>query len=516
MTSRVLRFVVVVFMITAGATALGAPPARATTTGTYVIDPISGVSEGDTSVLVSVTRTSATDTSDTVDYDTADGTSSGLTLPPDITNPATANATAPEDYTATEGTLVFGPGIVTQTFSVPITDDDIVEDPEVFRVLVNGAEAYVEIYDNDVAPQDWHVAITTPPPASAHVGDTVSVGYSVSVDPGADDLTVTNVAAGAGTSGLDSASFPSPPTSVAAGTTTPATGTARVVAPPGTGGVHLQITVSGTLGADSSDKSAATATIAVAEALRGKLTVDKHNIRVGRPLTYTLTFTNSSATPAQLSGLPAGFVPPAGTTLTSRSDGSTTVAANGGASVWTLVVGVDDADTNGQVITQAPTGVQYAMADVGLAARPVPLSPANVSSTVQAAVVGVSSHQLSDLDGGSLLPGDVVRVTITVANSGGAPGNATLRDALSQLQAPTDVLVDGSPCGAACTVRSASVIAALGNIPAGGSRVVTFTVTVRQPPTSNTASSGATVAFHPATAGASPTPANVATLSIAA
>jgi hypothetical protein len=77
----------------------------------------------------------------------------------------------------------------------------------------------VPILDDD-SPQDWHLNITTPPPANANVTATRSqLGYKISVDPGPDALTVNNVTSGAGTSGLDNESFPTPPTTVSASTT---------------------------------------------------------------------------------------------------------------------------------------------------------------------------------------------------------------------------------------------------------------------------------------------------------
>jgi hypothetical protein len=50
---------------------------------------------------------------------------------------------------------------------------------------------------------------------------------------------------------------------------------------------------------------------------------------------------------------------------------------------WTLTVKVNASDKPHQKITQAPTGIDYAIGDVGLAARPVPVTPASLVSTVQ-------------------------------------------------------------------------------------------------------------------------------------
>ena len=57
------------------------------------------------------------------------------------------------------------------------------------------------------------------------------------------------------------------------------------------------------------------------------------------------------------------------------------MAANGTAT-WSLTVNVDDADPDGQVLTQAPGVTTYAMSAIALAARPVTVTPPSVSSTV--------------------------------------------------------------------------------------------------------------------------------------
>ena len=68
--------------------------------------------------------------------------------------------TAPRDYTSTERTLTFGPGNTRQPVTVPINNDDIVEDLENFfasltlmtdnvSVIVTPDEATVTIFDRD-------------------------------------------------------------------------------------------------------------------------------------------------------------------------------------------------------------------------------------------------------------------------------------------------------------------------------------------------------------------------------
>jgi hypothetical protein len=96
--------------------------------------------------IVSVTRTGEYNTPVTVHYETVDGT-----------------ALAGSDYTASSGTLSFGPGEVSKSFSVPIVNDNVFDPGESFTVkltdpaggqayLLNPSTATVAITDNDSRP----------------------------------------------------------------------------------------------------------------------------------------------------------------------------------------------------------------------------------------------------------------------------------------------------------------------------------------------------------------------------
>ncbi|HEY4347551.1 MAG TPA: Calx-beta domain-containing protein [Gaiellaceae bacterium] len=493
----------------------------------FFIQPITAVGEGDGHVTITVGRSGNAGTTDTVDVATGDGSIPALPLlPPEITDPANSNAVAPGDYTDTSETLTFPPGVLTQTFSVAINDDSLQESPELFHVSLSSgtgagtvplpgplSDAYVVILDNDT-PQDWHATVSQQAPASAQVGDTVTAKASISVDAGADDLSVTSLASGAGTSGLDQVAFgDGTPFTVSAGTSKIETITARVVANPGAGGVHLEAVVGGTLGATSTTKTAVFGTIATTEGLTATLTSGATDVALADQIIYTLTVTNDSDTPAQVTGLPAGFVAPAGTTQSTRADGLAAVPANG-SSVWTLTVDVNDADTDGTVITQTPGALTYAMSAIGLASRSLVLAPATRTTTVQAPVVAVAAHTLTDANGGTLDPGDTVDVSVTVQNTGAVGATtATLSDALTDLQGPASIKLDGVACGA-CSSTSSSVTAPLGALDPLDAHVVTFTATVPASPVGTTSASAVSVAFSPATTGTSPTPTNTATLTI--
>ncbi|MDT4951197.1 MAG: hypothetical protein QOJ37_3792, partial [Pseudonocardiales bacterium] len=130
---------------------------------TFAFQPVAAVNEGDGTVTITVGRSGNLGTSDQVEVTTGDGSTPDLPLlPPEITNPGNSNATAPADYTAVDKTLVFPPGVPIETFTVPIVDDNVVEDPELFNVSLSNAsgagttalpgplsKSYVVILDND-------------------------------------------------------------------------------------------------------------------------------------------------------------------------------------------------------------------------------------------------------------------------------------------------------------------------------------------------------------------------------
>ena len=117
--------------ISEAANSIGAPTiAKATDTGvikdndsqpTISINDVT-VNEADGTMTFTVTLTGETTEAVTVDYATNNGT-----------------ATSVSDYTATSGTLTFPPGTVSQTITVPITNDNIWEQTEVFSVILSNA-----------------------------------------------------------------------------------------------------------------------------------------------------------------------------------------------------------------------------------------------------------------------------------------------------------------------------------------------------------------------------------------
>ena len=82
------------------------------------------VEENAGNATFTVTRKGATNQAVTVDWETSDGT-----------------ATAGSDYTSSDGTLTFasGKGTLTETFTVPITDDTLHDPDETFTVTLSNA-----------------------------------------------------------------------------------------------------------------------------------------------------------------------------------------------------------------------------------------------------------------------------------------------------------------------------------------------------------------------------------------
>jgi uncharacterized repeat protein (TIGR01451 family) len=138
-------------------------------------------------VTLTVTRTGGSDCTVSVNYTTADGT-----------------AVAGADYTATSGTLTFGPGVLSQSFTVPILDDAISEPLEDFTVTLTnptgGATLLaptvetVTIVDNDVMA-DLSIVKSVAGAGPYFIGQNVAFNITVSnAGPSpASNVTVTDV-----------------------------------------------------------------------------------------------------------------------------------------------------------------------------------------------------------------------------------------------------------------------------------------------------------------------------------
>ena len=126
---------------------------------------VHAVHEGEGTATLTVTKTGATVRDVTVRYATADDT-----------------AEASDDYTDTSGTLTFGPSETEKTIDIPITNDNVAEDPEFFSVTLSSpSDATLDsdknparvIVTDDAVPPSRQVAAT--PPAVTISADRTSV-----------------------------------------------------------------------------------------------------------------------------------------------------------------------------------------------------------------------------------------------------------------------------------------------------------------------------------------------------
>jgi Calx-beta domain len=113
-----------------------------------------------------------------------------------------ATAIAGSDYTATSGTLTFGPGELAKSFTVPVTSDSAAEGDELFQVILSNpaggailgtpAGASVTITDDDTAPasqpQPDPGPVGTPTVNQAPAGDQAPASNP---DPGSSPATST-------------------------------------------------------------------------------------------------------------------------------------------------------------------------------------------------------------------------------------------------------------------------------------------------------------------------------------
>ena len=104
----------------------------------------------------------------TVMVNRADGSSGEVTVEYSTSN---GTATAGEDYMMSAGTLTFGDGVMNQSFTVNIIDDQVVEDEETFlvslsnatdgAVITSPANTVVTINDNDSPPVVGSLRLST-------------------------------------------------------------------------------------------------------------------------------------------------------------------------------------------------------------------------------------------------------------------------------------------------------------------------------------------------------------------
>jgi hypothetical protein len=146
------------------------------------------VGEAGGSKTITVTLAGAHSLTVTVDYATSDGT-----------------ATAGSDYVAASGTLTFVPGVTSQTFLVPITDDSLPENDETVTLTLSDPVnanlgllnlATLTILDDDPMPtvdfyRDAYGVDEDGSPATITVTLNTALGLTVTVDYATSDGTAT-------------------------------------------------------------------------------------------------------------------------------------------------------------------------------------------------------------------------------------------------------------------------------------------------------------------------------------
>lgn len=162
-----------------------AAPTVAFSSATYSVNEADGARE------ITVNLSKVWTSTVTVNYATSGGT-----------------ATSGSDFTPTSGQLTFAPGVTSQTFRVPITNDTALEPTETFNVALSSPSgatlgttttATVSIIDNDVPAVNFQLA------ANSVSESTTSVTWNV-VLSGASSQTITvdySVVGGTATNGTD-------------------------------------------------------------------------------------------------------------------------------------------------------------------------------------------------------------------------------------------------------------------------------------------------------------------------
>ena len=208
-------------------------------------------------------------------------------------------AESSSDYTSTNGTLIFEPGEITKTVSVPILADEVEDDGETFLLYLqnpvnaqNGGGGVGTIRDADAADaSELSVA-----DAVATEEEDTTLDFVVTLDPAASATVTVDYATADGTATAgDDYTGTNGTLTFAAGDTT------KTVSVPITddtvddGGETLTLTLSNASGAEISD-AAATGTIRNTEA--DPLTASFSNLpdqHTGADFTFDLTFTDELA-----------------------------------------------------------------------------------------------------------------------------------------------------------------------------------------------------------------------------
>ena len=208
-------------------------------------------------------------------------------------------------------------------------------------------------------------------------------------------------------------------------------------------------------------------------------------VNAGSNITYTLSYVNTGT--ADATGVVVRDTLPANTTFVSATAGGTLAA---GVVTWNIGALAASASGSVQLVVRVnsplPNGILIANTTYSIDSNETPLIAGLATSNTVTSTVSLSATKtFTDLNGGALQPGDVVRYTITVTNSGNGdasgvllsdaiPANTTLVPGSLTSDDPSDVLSPGNP-----------LTVAIGNLNGSGGAdndvVVVFRVQVADP-----------------------------------
>ena len=193
-------------------------------------------------------------------------------------------------------------------------------------------------------------------------------------------------------------------------------------------------------------------------------------------LRFSIVIENRSEVSATV-GLSAPVPPRTSNVASSNIPATTFTIAPNSTQVFVREVTVDDPPDDssspqpGDIIVFSPSATYSAVAGATtVSSRSVEGSPAAVFTTVIGPRLGIS-HDLDDLDGGAPVTGDVVASSVEVSGNTGntdATGVVVTVD-LTDIQAPTNVRINGELAGVRATVTEEQLIVRIGSGASGSS-----------------------------------------------
>ncbi|RIK82793.1 MAG: hypothetical protein DCC68_05345 [Planctomycetota bacterium] len=358
---------------------------------------------GTTNIVFTVTLTNPPSSGDvTVQFGTSNGT-----------------ATAGSDYTTTTGTLTFSPGTTTQTISVPIAGDTLVEANETFSVTLTN-------------------------PINATISDASAVGTITNDDAGA-TLSIADATLVEGDNGATNMQF-----------------TVTLADPPGSGNVTVQFATTGNTATADTDYTTATGTLTFTPGT----TTQTINVPIVGDATVeadeTFTVTLSNATNATISDATAtGTITDDDEATVSIADAAAVTEGNSGATNATFTVMLSAAvDTNVTVTVNTANGTATAGTDyTGISGQTLTFTPGGpLTQTVTVAVLGDTADETDET------------FSVVLSNLSASGRDVTLLDATG-VGTITD---DDQAAAATLSIADASIAEGTG----AGTTTLSFTITL--------------------------------------